>query len=93
MRCFAFRLQQRIQIEFGAIELRQDFLGEARDQRILAPLGTPAQRCERGTRFDAFADAFERLVLLVFEQASKPAASDGSSSRLRPKIAASAASA
>src|SRR5207342_3897057 len=45
-----------------------DFARETLDQRIFAPFGPHAQRGHRSARFTALAYAFERLVVLVFEQ-------------------------
>ena len=45
-----------------------DLAREAFDQRVLAPFRTRGQRRHRRARFAAFADALERLVVLVFQQ-------------------------
>ena len=52
----------------AGIELRPDLAREALDQRVLAPFRARGQRRHRRARFAAFADAFERLVVLEFEQ-------------------------
>src|SRR5207342_304252 len=61
-------VQQRGDVEFGRIELRADLAREAFDQRVFAPLRTLGQRRHRRARFAAFADAFERFVVLELEQ-------------------------
>src|SRR5215469_5080715 len=60
--------EQRREAKFMRIQLRHDFLGEARDKRILAPFRALCQRLHRRAGFAALADALERLVLTVFKQ-------------------------
>ena len=60
--------QQWCDLLFDRRKLRADFAGEARDDLVLAPLGTLAQRRHRGARFLALAHALERFVILVFQQ-------------------------
>src|SRR6185437_4628433 len=60
--------QPRLQRQLRGIELRQDLAAEAFDQRVFLPLRPLAQRAHRRARLGALAHAFERLVVLVFEQ-------------------------
>ena len=60
--------QQRRHDQFRRIELRADLAVETRDDHILAPLRPVTQRGHRRARFLAFADAFERLVVLILQQ-------------------------
>src|SRR6185312_3574015 len=65
---FSGRLKPRLQRKLRGIELRQDLAAEAFDQRILLPFRPLAQCVHRGARLGALAHAFERLVVLVFQQ-------------------------
>src|SRR5688572_9619184 len=65
---FVVELEQRRQFEFARVELRPDLARETLDQRVLAPLRSRGERGHRGARFATFTDAFERLVVLEFQQ-------------------------
>ena len=69
----ASEFQQSSYFEFRCIQLRPDFLIEARDQGVFPPLRADAQGRHRGSRFLTFTDAFEWLVILVFQQRVEPA--------------------
>src|SRR3546814_8968173 len=60
--------QQRSDVGFPRIQLRQDLARKTFDDRVLLPLRAPRQRGHRRARLAALTDAFERLVILVFEQ-------------------------
>src|SRR6185312_15872811 len=60
--------EQWRQDKFAHVELRRDYLGEARDQRVLAPFRAQRQRVHGRARFAALANALEWFVLAKFEQ-------------------------
>ena len=68
---FAGRLKPRFQRQLRRVELRQDLAAETRDERVLLPLRSLAQRVHRRACLSALTYAFEGFVIVIFQQSVK----------------------
>ena len=65
---FAGRFDPGFQLQLHRVQSRRDLVAEPCNQGVLAPFGSGGQCRERRARLAGFADAFERLVVAVFDQ-------------------------